>query len=219
MSMLKRLFLYLCIYLPIVFVAGSISIVFALRKGEISCTPFMLVTSGLNYEQQWVKLEDVSEEMKNAIIVSEDASFFLHNGFDNTQLKEMKKHHEQYGSKIRGCSTISQQTAKNCFTFGSRTWLRKALEAYFTVLIEKIWGKERILEVYINVAQTGKDIYGVEVAAKRYFGIKASQLTMADASALVCCLPNPEHRTPEWVGLNLQDKRVIIAQRASLLKK
>ena len=108
---------------------------------------------------------------------------------------------------MRGCSTISQQTAKNCFTWCSHTWIRKCVEAYYTVLIEKIWGKERILEVYLNIAEMGPGIYGAEAAARRYFHIHASDLTKADASSLACCLPNPLHRDPNWVNRFMPKRR------------
>jgi len=146
-----------------------------------------------------------------AVITAEDQRFFQHNGFDYKELSQMKQEHFFDGSPIRGCSTISQQTAKNCFTWCSKTWLRKGIEAYFTVLIEKIWGKERILEVYLNVAEMGPGIYGAEAAARHYFNISASDIKRADAASLACCLPNPLHRDPDWAKCHMAKRLAQIA--------
>ena len=109
----------------------------------------------------------------------------------------MLSDHKGKGKKLRGCSTISMQVAKNVFTFGSRTWVRKGLEAYWTFLIEKIWGKRRIMEVYLNVAETGPGLYGMEAAAMHYYGIHAKDLDRKQACALAACLPAPLDRNPE----------------------
>ena len=111
----------------------------------------------------------------------------------------MKGEYDKQGKPIRGCSTISQQVAKNCFTFCSHTWIRKSIEAYYTVLIETFWGKERILEVYMNVAETGRGLFGVESACQRFFGCSASDVAIDDAAALACVLPKPFTRTPSSV--------------------
>jgi monofunctional biosynthetic peptidoglycan transglycosylase len=137
--------------------------------------------------------------MVRAVMASEDGRFMEHWGFDMKELIKMKKEHKIKGKKIRGCSTISQQVAKNCFTFCSHTWIRKAIEAYYTVLIETFWGKERILEVYMNVAETGRGLFGVESACQRFFGCSASDVAMDDAAALACVLPKPLTRTPSSV--------------------
>lgn len=147
----------------------------------------------------WVDIDDIAPVMVRAVIASEDGRFMVHNGFDFDELRKMKEEHETKGKKIRGCSTISQQVAKNCFTFGSRTWLRKGIEAYYTFLIEKLWGKQRIMEVYLNIAETGKGIYGVEAASMKYFGCHASQLTTRQAVSIACVLPNPLVRNPKTV--------------------
>ncbi len=108
----------------------------------------------------------------------------------------MQKEHVEKGKKIRGCSTISQQTAKNCFTWGTNTWIRKAFEAWWTILIETFWGKERIMEVYLNIIETGKGIYGVQSAALAYYGKDAATLTRDEASLIAACLPDPLRRSP-----------------------
>ena len=146
--------------------------------------------------QEWVELDEISPLLVNTVILAEDQRFYSHNGFDVVELKRMKEDHALRKKELRGCSTISQQVAKNCFTFGSRTWTRKAIEAYYTVLIEFIWGKERILEVYMNIAETGKGLYGVEAACRRYFKCTAEELYLDDAVALACVLPKPLARTP-----------------------
>lgn len=149
--------------------------------------------------QNWVSLEDVSPAIVESILVAEDQRFFSHRGFDWAELARMKEEHNKRGRPIRGCSTISQQVAKNCFTFCSRTLARKAVEAYYTVLIETFWGKERILEVYLNVVETGRGLFGVESACQRFFGCPASDVELDDAAALASVLPKPLARTPNSV--------------------
>ncbi len=195
-------------------VAASVLLVVLLRWIPITATPLMLrrsLTSGYGRECQWTPLEDISKSMVSAVIYAEDQRFYAHHGFDFEEFANMQRACEFEGKSLRGCSTISQQTAKNCFTFCSNTWARKAVEAYFTVLIELIWGKERILEVYLNVAELGPGIYGVEAAARRYYHIHASALTIPDASSLVCCLPLPLARNPEWVNIHMAARRACVA--------
>ena len=148
---------------------------------------------GYENKQNWVSLESVNCFVVESILMAEDQRFFYHNGFDWVELAKMKGEYDKQGKPIRGCSTISQQVAKNCFTFGSHTWIRKAIEAYYTVLIETFWGKERILEVYMNVAETGRGLFGVESACQRFFGCSASDVAMDDAAALACVLPVYNH--------------------------
>lgn len=162
--------------------------------------------------QTWVSKEDVSPVLIDAILLAEDQRFYSHNGFDFIELETMRADHTNYGKGIRGCSTISQQVAKNCFTFGSHTLLRKTIEAYYTVLIELLWGKERILEVYLNVAETGRGLFGVEAACQRYFGTDSSNISISDAAALACVLPKPLTRTPNIVLYMHSQKHAIIAK-------
>ncbi len=196
-------------------VTASILLVVLLKWIPITTTPLMLrrsLTSGYGRECQWTPLEDISRSMVSAVIYAEDQRFYVHKGFDFEELANMKRAYDKEGKPLRGCSTISQQTAKNCFTFCSDTWMRKAVESYFTVLIEWIWGKDRILEVYLNVAELGPGIYGVQAASRRYYHIHASALTIADASSLVCCLPSPLARNPEWVNIHMAARRSSIAR-------
>jgi len=133
--------------------------------------------------------------MKMAVIAAEDQTFAFNNGFDLDSIEEAIDEKLDGGS-LRGASTISQQTAKNVFLWPERSWTRKALEAYFTVLIEVIWGKERILEVYLNVIETGNGIYGVEQAAQVYYGRSAKNLDVVDSALIAATLPNPRLWSP-----------------------
>lgn len=138
----------------------------------------------------WVALEYISPNLQKAVIASEDGNFLEHNGFD---FKAMQKAFEsnQKGKKLKGGSTISQQTAKNVFLWQGRSYLRKGLEAYFTVLIELIWGKERIMEVYLNSIEMGDGVYGAQAAAKHWYKKEAKNLTKYEAAGIAAILPNP----------------------------
>ena len=139
-------------------------------------------------------MEKISPNLAKAVVASEDSRFYTHKGFDWVEIKNAVDAHQK-GKKLRGASTISQQTAKNVFLLPGRSWVRKGLEAYFTCLIEWIWGKERILEVYLNVAEMGRGIYGAEAAAEHLFTTRASKLTRKQAALIAACLPNPLQRT------------------------
>jgi monofunctional biosynthetic peptidoglycan transglycosylase len=131
--------------------------------------------------------------MARAVIASEDNLFDKHSGFDWKAIKQAQKEYES-GKRRRGGSTISQQTAKNVFLLPHRSMVRKGFEAYFTVLIEFLWSKERIMEVYLNVAEMGKGIFGVEAAAEHHFGTSAAKLTRRQSCLIAACLPNPQKR-------------------------
>ena len=203
---MKRIRDIFLIYIPAGFLLLSLLWVLLYKWMPVRWTPLMLVRTienreveGYENKQNWVSLESVNCFLVESILMAEDQRFFYHSGFDWVELAKIKGEHDKQGKPIRGCSTISQQVAKNCFTFGSRTWVRKAIEAYYTVLIETLWGKERILEVYINVAETGCGLYGVESACQRFFGCSANDVTLDDAAALACVLPKPLTRTPSSV--------------------
>jgi monofunctional biosynthetic peptidoglycan transglycosylase len=142
----------------------------------------------LNY--RWTAWDDISPHAKLAVIAAEDQLFKAHPGFD-FQAMEQAWRHNQRGKRLHGASTISQQTAKNLFLYSGRSYFRKSLEAYFTVLIELLWPKRRILEVYLNIAQFGKGIYGVPEASRIFFGKPASKLESREAALLAAVLPNP----------------------------
>lgn len=191
----------LLIKLPLAFVAVTVLWVLMLKWVPVWVTPLM-VSRSIEYrnddtfrtQKKWRRYERISPEMAKAVIASEDNLFAEHNGFDWKEMRKAIDDHKTKGKKLRGASTISQQTAKNVFLFPSRSFVRKAFEAYFTLLIEWIWGKERILEVYINVAEMGKGVYGAEAAARAFFDKNASELTRREASLITACLPNPIDR-------------------------
>jgi monofunctional glycosyltransferase len=148
---------------------------------------------GNGIDKKWMSLDRMDPNMARAAIAGEDARFCLHHGFDFQALQKAYEH-DQRGGRIRGGSTISQQTAKNAFLIQGGGYLRKAVEAYFTVLIEAIWGKRRIMEVYLNVAETGIGTYGANAGATRYFGHDASHLTPTEAARIAAVLPLPKKR-------------------------
>ena len=141
-------------------------------------------------KKEWSDYKNISNYMKLAVIAAEDQKFPTHEGFDIESIKDAIGD-KMSGDRLRGASTISQQTAKNVFLWPSRTWMRKTAEAYFTFLIEKIWGKKRILEVYLNVIETGKGVYGVGKAGEIYFGKSAGNLTKEESALIAAILPNP----------------------------
>ncbi|MCC5808797.1 MAG: monofunctional biosynthetic peptidoglycan transglycosylase [Ectothiorhodospiraceae bacterium] len=138
----------------------------------------------------WVSWDNISPQVALAVIAAEDQRFSQHKGFDFQSMGEAVRTYRE-GGRMRGASTISQQVAKNLFLWPGRNMARKAIEAYFTVLIEFLWPKQRVLEVYLNVAQFGPDVYGVEAASQAYFGKPASQLTPSEAARMAAVLPNP----------------------------
>jgi monofunctional biosynthetic peptidoglycan transglycosylase len=149
-------------------------------------------SSGKAYvsRHQWVALEEISPSLGAAVIAAEDQNFTDHFGFDWKAIEKAIQHNE-HSRRKRGASTVSQQTAKNLFLWNSRSWTRKGLEAWFTLLIEAGWSKKRILEVYLNIVEFGDGIYGAEAAARSYFGKPAKRLTPSEAALLAAVLPNP----------------------------
>lgn len=146
---------------------------------------------GKGWDYRWRSLDQISPNLVRAAVAAEDARFCEHYGFDFDAIERAMKNNERRPGRIRGGSTISQQTAKNVFLWPERSWVRKGLEAYFTVLIELGWGKRRIMEVYLNVAEMGPGIYGAEAASQRYFKTSARNLSSVQAARLVSVLPNP----------------------------
>ena len=202
--MRKRGFWYwVLVRIPFWFVVASLVWVTLLKWVPVRVTPLMVRRSvqfareeGFHTRQRWKPLEEISPEMVKAVITCEDNKFASHHGFDWGEIHAMWKEHTEKGKRIRGCSTISQQTAKNVFTWGTQTWVRKGFEWYWTFLIEMIWGKERIMEVYLNVVEMGKGIYGAEAAARKYYGIPAASLNRNQAVAIAVCLPSPLKYNP-----------------------
>jgi monofunctional biosynthetic peptidoglycan transglycosylase len=142
------------------------------------------------YSHKWVPLEDISPNLQKAVIASEDGNFLKHNGFDFEAMQKAFKNNNK-GKRLKGGSTISQQTAKNIFLWQGRSYIRKGLEAYFTVLIELIWGKERIMEVYLNSIEMGNGVYGAQEAARHWYSKTAINLTAREAAGIAAILPNP----------------------------
>ena len=199
--------------LAVAFAVISFTWVLLYKWVPVKWTPLMLKRSIQNIEQKdyknkrtWVDIDEISPVMVRAVLASEDGRFMEHWGFDLKELYKMNKEHRSKGKKVRGCSTISQQVAKNCFTFCGRSWWRKGFETYYTILIEMLWSKERIMEVYLNVAETGKGLFGVEAASRKYFDRSASKLNTHQAVAIACLLPNPQVRNPKTVSQKNQTK-------------
>jgi monofunctional biosynthetic peptidoglycan transglycosylase len=182
----KRIFL-------ILFVAQLIYIV-VLRwiNPPITITQFVSWISGHGMKRDYVDEDAISYNAKLAVISSEDQLFADHSGFDWKSIQKAMKYNEKKPGRVRGASTISQQVAKNVFLWQGRSWLRKGLETYFTFMIELIWGKKRILEVYLNVSEMGEGIFGIERAANIYFNKPAASLTRQEAALIAACLPNPK---------------------------
>ena len=196
---MKRFLKFLFIKLPLALILLSVVLVFILKWVPVWVTPLMVSRSieyrqdsGFHTQKRWVRLEDISPELMKAVITSEDNLFAEHKGFDRKAIKQALKEKRE-GKRTRGASTISQQTAKNVFTFHKRTLWRKGVEAWFTFLIETIWGKERIMEVYLNIAEMGKGVYGAQAAAQSFFGKDAAALTRREAATIAACLPDPLH--------------------------
>ena len=182
----------------VAFFGSTILAVVALRFIPVYFTPLMFIRCAeqaskgerLKMHHHWVPLEEISRHMPVAVMASEDQRFLLHHGFDYKAIEKAAKSNMQ-GKKIRGGSTISQQTAKNVFLWPGRSWVRKGLEAYFTVLIEFMWSKQRIMEVYLNSIEMGPGIYGVEAVAQDNFVRKEAELLRAECAPFAATLPNP----------------------------
>jgi monofunctional glycosyltransferase len=168
-------------------------------------------------DKDWVSLRNINPIVVKAVVASEDQLFFEHWGFDfESMWKAYNKNRK--GKKIRGGSTITQQTAKNVFLWHGRSYVRKLLEAYFTVLIEVFWSKERVIEVYLNVAEFGDHVFGVEAAAKHYFNTDARSLTKEQASTLAALLPNPKLYSTRMQGKYMQKRKKEILRQMRYMK-
>lgn len=147
-------------------------------------------------QREYISYGEMGNNVKKAVIAAEDQKFFVHNGFDYDAIQKAYEKNNQ-GKKLRGGSTISQQTAKNVFLWQGRSWIRKGLEAVFTFIIEKTWGKEVILERYLNSIEMGQGVFGIEAAAKYYFGKSSKNLTKSEAAWIAAILPNPKKYDPK----------------------
>ena len=194
MSKLRRFIFKILLW----FIGLSIFFVVLFKFVPVPFTPLMVIRAIENkaagkevyFSHDWEPLENISMNLQKAVIASEDGTFLKHNGFDFTAMQKAYKSNER-GRRIKGGSTISQQTAKNVFLWQGRSYLRKGLEAYFTVLIETIWGKKRIMEVYLNSIEMGDGVYGAQAAAEHWYRKDAANLTPQQAAGIAAILPNP----------------------------
>lgn len=181
-----------------IFFVSTILAVVAYRFIPVYATPLMFIRcieqvvdgKSITWHHHWVPLEKMSPSMPVAVMASEDQRFLTHHGFDFDAIQKAAESNKD-GKKIRGGSTISQQTAKNVFLWPGRSWLRKGFETYFTFLIELLWSKQRIMEVYLNSIEMGDGIYGVEAVAQEHFNCSAKELTRANCALIAATLPNP----------------------------
>ncbi len=204
---------WLLLYIPLWFVGLTVGWVVALKWVPVYFTPLMAVRtienwgdSSFSTYKTWKPIENISPNLARAVVASEDARFCSHNGFDWIEIDKAIKAHNK-GKKLRGASTISQQTAKNVFTFCSSTWARKGIETYYTILIEWLWPKDRILEVYLNSIEMGPFIYGAEAVAKQHFNKSAAQLTRSESALIAATLPNPKRYSSKRPSNYMQRRR------------
>ncbi|MBB4839432.1 monofunctional biosynthetic peptidoglycan transglycosylase [Sphingomonas kyeonggiensis] len=193
---LLRRILFWILKAILLFIAVSVGmvVIYKFVPPPITWTQIGDIFSGHGVTKRWMSIDRIDPNMPRAAIAAEDARFCSHHGFDFTAIEQAYARNATGKKKIRGGSTISQQTAKNVFLFQGGGYARKALEAYFTVLIENIWGKRRIMEVYLNVAETGIGTYGVNAGALRYFKHDASNLSPREAAQVAAVLPLPKKR-------------------------
>lgn len=209
------------------FFASTILSVVALRFIPVWFTPLMFIRC---YEQlkegrelrlthHWVSLDEMSENMPVAVMASEDARFLSHHGFDFKAIENAAKRNIQHPEKRKlGASTISQQTAKNVFLWPGRSWIRKGFEVYFTALIELMWSKERIMEVYLNSIETGEGIYGVEAIANENWGLHADQLSKSQCALIAVTLPNPRKFSSKHPSAYMQKRQKRILREMKFVK-
>lgn len=197
------------------FFASTILVVVAYRFIPVYFTPLMFIRCAeqvsdgreLAMHHHWVPLDEMSKYMPVAVMASEDQRFLMHHGFDFDAIQKAAKRNKQ-GGKTYGASTITQQTAKNVFLWPGRSWIRKGFEAYFTALIELLWGKERIMEVYLNSIEMGEGIYGADACAEYNFGGKtAAELTRADCALIAATLPNPRKFSSKDPSVYMRKRR------------
>jgi len=203
---------------------ASVLFVVVLKWFPVYVTPLVLLRASeyaldgkwVSIQKDWVSLEEISPHLRKAVIASEDPKFLSHSGFDFEAIAKAIEANKRRKVKM-GASTISQQTAKNVFLYPSRTFIRKGLEAYFTVLIENIWDKRRILEVYLNVIELGPGIYGAEAAAQHYFQKSARNLAQGEAQLFAAILPNPRKWNPKRPTNFVLRRRNFIKRNLALL--
>lgn len=213
--MIKRIFAFIFKFI-LSLILISVFIVIIYGWIPVPVTPLMAIRAlefpEENIQHDWVSIDEISNNLKVAVIASEDQNFPVHNGFDVKAIEKAIENNRQ-GKRVRGASTISQQTAKNVFLWPQRSWVRKGFEVYFTFLIETFWSKERILEVYLNSIEMGKSIYGAEAASRAWFNKSASALTPQEAAAIAAILPNPRQYRANPASNYIQGRKTWIVRQ------
>ncbi len=198
----KRLFIGFLVHPSALILVGLVTVsilqVSIIRFLNPPATPLMVYRwlCGEKLDFRWRSLSEISPFLQRAVIAAEDQRFLTHHGFDWKQIEQALEEY-QNGGRVRGASTITMQVARNIFLWQGYSWLRKGLEAYYTALIELLWPKWRIMEVYLNIVELGPEIFGAEAAARRYFGFSAASLTKPQAALLAAILPNPHRWSPK----------------------
>lgn len=216
--MARRRHLLLRVLLALVLV--TLAPVVAYRFVNPPVTPLMLIrhfADGAPIHKTWEPLGRIAPALVRAVVSSEDERFCVHHGFDWVQMREAWRQFLAGRRRPRGASTISMQTAKNVFLWPGRSLLRKGIEAYFTALIEVVWGKPRVMEVYLNVIEWGPGIYGAEAAARAYFGHSAATLSAHEAALLAAVLPNPREMSPRRPSAYVEGRAAAIRARMPLM--
>lgn len=206
--------------------SSSILAVIAYRFIPVMATPLMFIRcfeqigngESIKLSHSWISLNEMPKAMPTAVMASEDQNFLKHHGFDYGAIERAAKENME-GGRIRGGSTISQQTAKNVFLWPGRSWLRKGLETYFTFLIELFWSKQRIMEVYLNSIEMGNGIYGVEAVAEQNFNRTAAELTRSDCALIAATLPNPRHFSSTHPGPYMRKRQTWILRQMKYMPK
>ena len=209
------------------FFGSTILAVVALRFLPVYFTPLMFIRLAqqagegreLKLSHSWVPLEKIATDMPVAVIASEDANFMKHHGFDYKAIEHAAERNRKHPEKQKlGASTISQQTAKNVFLWPGRSWTRKGLEVYFTALIELLWSKQRIMEVYLNSIEMGEGIYGVSAVAEEHFGIQARDLSRSQCALIAATLPNPRKFSSKQPSAYMQKRQARILKEMKFVK-
>jgi monofunctional biosynthetic peptidoglycan transglycosylase len=206
------------------FFGSTVLAVVLLKFVPVYYTPLMIIrlfqNDEMKLEHKWVPMTEISRQMPLAVMGSEDAHFREHYGFDIDAIGKAAKRNREHPEKNQlGASTISQQTAKNVFLWPGRSWVRKGLEAYFTLLIELFWGKERIMEVYLNSIEMGAGIYGVEAVAREHFGCTARELTAEQCALIAATLPNPRRFSSKHPSAYIKKRQQQILREMKYLEK
>lgn len=217
---MKRIIFKVIRWALALFFGSTILAVVALRYLPVYFTPLMFIRcieqagSGqkLTMKHKWVPIEEISEHLPVAVMASEDQRFLLHHGFDFDAIAKAAKRNKE-GGKTYGASTITQQTVKNVFLWPQRSWLRKGLEAYFTVLVELLWSKQRIMEVYLNSIEMGDGIYGAYSVAKHHFNKKPAELSRAECAMIAVTLPNPRRMN------SAEPSRYMLSRQKAIMKQ